>query len=101
MEKVNILGVHVDKYTMEEAAKKASELLETDGLSMIFTPNSEIILYASNNPEYTDVLNKADMIVPDGIGVVYGAKILGDKLHIFWANEICHSQILGYISFSF
>ena len=76
MESVNILGVHVNKFTMTEAVEKASQLIDSDGLSMIFTPNSEIILYASDNPEFTQVLNSADMIVPDGIGVVYGAKIL-------------------------
>ena len=80
MEFVNILGVHVNKYTMEEATDKALQLMSEDGCSMIFTPNSEIILYASNNPEFTDVLNQADMIIPDGIGVVYGAKILKNPL---------------------
>ncbi len=80
METVNILGVHVNKYTMEEAVEKASSLMETEELSMIFTPNSEIILYASNNPEFTDVLNSADMIIPDGIGVVYGSKILKNPI---------------------
>ncbi|MBE7033326.1 MAG: WecB/TagA/CpsF family glycosyltransferase [Ruminococcaceae bacterium] len=80
METVNILGVHVNKYTMQEAVAKASEMIETDGLSMIFTPNSEIILYASNNPEFTDVINSADMVIPDGIGVVYGAKILKNPI---------------------
>lgn len=80
MDTVNILGVHVNKYTMEQAVEKAAQLIDSDGLGMIFTPNSEIILYASNNPEFTDVLNSADMIIPDGIGVVYGAKILGSPL---------------------
>lgn len=80
METVNILGVHVNKYTMDEAVNKASSLLESDSMSMIFTPNSEILLYASNNPEFASVLNSADMIIPDGIGVVYGAKILGSPL---------------------
>lgn len=80
METVNILGVHVNKYTMEEAVNLASLFLDEDGLSMIFTPNSEILLYASNNPEFSKVLNSADMVIPDGIGVVYGAKILGNPL---------------------
>ncbi|MBE7055320.1 MAG: WecB/TagA/CpsF family glycosyltransferase [Ruminococcaceae bacterium] len=80
MDFVNILGVHVNKYTMDDAVAKASELMESDSLSMIFTPNSEILLYASENPQFTDVLNSADMIVADGIGVVYGAKILGNPL---------------------
>lgn len=77
---VNILGVRVNKYTMQEAVRKASSLMETEGLSMIFTPNSEIILYASNNLEFAEVLNKGDMVIPDGIGVVYGAKILKNPI---------------------
>ena len=80
METVNILGVHVNKYTMQEAVRKASSLMETEKLSMIFTPNSEIILYASNNPDFAEVLNKGDMVIPDGIGVVYGAKILRNPI---------------------
>lgn len=77
---VNILGVRVDKLTMDEAVDKAVALMEKDGFSKIYTPNSEIILYASENPEFTDVINSADMIIADGIGVVYGAKILGNPL---------------------
>ena len=80
METVNILGVNVNKYTMAQAVEKATELLEQDGLKMIFTPNSEILLYASNNPDFAELLNQADMIIPDGIGVVYGAKILGEPI---------------------
>ncbi len=80
METVNILGVHVNKYTMQEAVAKASSLMETEKLSMIFTPNSEIILYASNTPEFTEILNSGDMVIPDGIGVVYGAKILRNPI---------------------
>ncbi len=80
MEYINILGVHVSKLNMEQAVNKAAQLMEKAGLSVIFTPNSEIILYASNNTEYTKVLNEADMIIADGIGVVYGARILGEKL---------------------
>ena len=77
MEYVNILGVKINKMSMKEAVEKAAALLNTEGLSTIYTPNSEIILYASENSEFTDVINSADMVVPDGIGVVYGSKILG------------------------
>ena len=80
METVNILGVHVNKYTMDEAVALASLYLDEEGFNMIFTPNSEILLYASNNPEFANVLNSADMVIPDGIGVVYGAKILGNPI---------------------
>ena len=80
MEKINILGVNVCNVSMEETISEALNLLETDSLSVVSTPNSEILLYASNNEEYKNVLNKSDLVLPDGIGVVYGARILGTKM---------------------
>lgn len=80
MDKVNILGVNVDVVNMKQATDIAMGFLETDELSVIYTPNSEIILYASENEEFLPVVNSADLIIPDGIGVVYGAKILKKPL---------------------
>ncbi|MBQ8002357.1 MAG: WecB/TagA/CpsF family glycosyltransferase [Clostridia bacterium] len=80
MQKVNILGAKVDKITMSEAKQVALSFFDSDGGKIIYTPNSEIILYASKNEEFMEKLNSADLMIPDGIGVVYGAKILRNKL---------------------
>ncbi|MBQ6795826.1 MAG: WecB/TagA/CpsF family glycosyltransferase [Clostridia bacterium] len=78
--KVNILGAQIDKITMEEAKAVAMGFFESEGKKVIYTPNSEIILYASRNEEFMEKLNKADLIIADGVGVVYGAKILRNAL---------------------
>lgn len=44
--------------------------------TFIITANAEITMYARSNKSYLDIAKKADIIVPDGIGVVKGAKIL-------------------------
>lgn len=76
MEKVNILGVNVDKTTHEDAVAKIVRMLNEPGNHAVFTPNSEIILMAYKDPEFCDILNTADLLTADGIGVVYAAKIL-------------------------
>lgn len=81
IEKVNILGAKVFKVTMETAKEIALGFFEGEGGKVIYTPNSEIILYASRNAEFMDKLNSADLLIPDGIGVVYGAKILRNPLY--------------------
>ena len=63
-----------------EAVETAFNYLCDDNKNVIYTPNSEIILAASNDSEFTEILNSADLIIPDGIGVVYGSKILGQPL---------------------
>ncbi len=77
---VEILGVNVDSVTFSDAVNRAEELLKTDGVSMIFTPNPEIIMCAKNDEEMRKILNSADICTADGIGVVYGSKILGNPV---------------------
>ena len=44
------------------------------------TPNPEFILSAKKDENFRAVLNQAELALPDGIGVVYAAKILGRPL---------------------
>ena len=76
-DKVNILGVNVSSLTFAQALERAENLVKTEGVSMIFTPNPEIIMCAREDRELCEILNNADMCTADGIGVVYGAKLLG------------------------
>ena len=78
--KVNIRGVYFDNVTMFEAMEKVKEMVKTEGLSYMFTPNSEIVQNCIENNELYDVINSASIIIPDGIGVVYASKILKTPL---------------------
>ncbi len=78
--RLNILGVGVDICTMEEATDFLVSSMEKDGLTSVYTPNSEIILHAYKTPDYCEILNRGSLITADGIGVVYASKILGQAL---------------------
>ena len=73
---VDVLGVKIDKMSLSETFEKAKGLLKTEGVSMIFTPNPEIVMRAAEDSEFKNILNSADICTPDGIGVVYASKIL-------------------------
>lgn len=80
MEKVDILGVLVDKVNIEEAVERIFEMLSENRPHAIYTPNSEIIMLAYKDEEFKSVLNNADMLTADGIGVVYASKILNNPI---------------------
>ncbi|MBE7022691.1 MAG: WecB/TagA/CpsF family glycosyltransferase [Ruminococcaceae bacterium] len=61
---------------MEEAVTKALSCLKEEKPGVVYTPNSEIIMLAYKNPDFCKVLNSADLVVADGIGVVHASKIL-------------------------
>ena len=73
--KSTILGVGVDAISFDEARAKAIGFLDGDKPAMIFTPNPEMIMAARKNSAFRDILNSADMVVPDGIGVVLASKL--------------------------
>ena len=75
--KLDILGVEVDRVTMQGALEIFSGLLETDDCSLIVTPNSEIVLNAGSDPQLAQLIKSADLVIPDGIGLVYASKMLG------------------------
>ena len=76
-EKAEILGVEIDKVNMDEAAGMLAEYLEMDMCSMVFTPNSEILLDAVKDREFEGILNSGQLVVPDGIGVVIASRFYG------------------------
>ena len=78
--KTDILGIHFDDLTREEAAQAGAGLLRSGSFHYVVTPNPEFILASEKDPEFRRILNEADLVLPDGIGVVYSAKILGTPL---------------------
>jgi len=74
------MGVGFDNVTLEEAADRAMALLEEPGPHLAATPNPEIVQMAAKDPAYAKVLADAALVLPDGVGVVHAARILGRPL---------------------
>ncbi len=73
----NILGVPINNVNLNEALGLVLLYLEDNEKKIIFTPNPEFIMNAINDKEFMDILNKSNLNIADGIGVVIGARILG------------------------
>ena len=78
--RVNVLCVGFDNLTMDEAVARAVELLGEEGTHYVVTPNPEIVEVCRENLAAKIAVNEADLVLPDGIGVVKGAAMLGTPL---------------------
>ena len=78
--RTRILDVPVDMVGSREAMEIFRELMKTEDCSMIVTPNSEIVVNAAKDPELKAIIEQADLVIPDGIGLVYASKIMGVPL---------------------
>lgn len=73
--KTNILGVNFDTYDRKQALEQLIEFLKEDKNHILITPNPEIVLEAKKNEKLMKIINNADLVVPDGIGVVISSKL--------------------------
>lgn len=80
---VTILGVRVDAVTMpqtlawvEAAVTAAAERRPRQ----ICTANPEFLMTARRDPQFRRVLNEADLVLPDGVGLLWAARRLGTRL---------------------
>lgn len=78
--KTDVLGVQYDNITMEEAITAGRAFLTGTKTACCVTPNAEMAYEALHDAQFCKVLNSADLVLPDGAGVVLGARILKTPL---------------------
>lgn len=67
MDKVNILGVHVDMaQNISQATDCIMRFLDEDKFHAVYTPNSEIIMLAYKDEKFCKLLNNVDLFTADG-----------------------------------
>jgi N-acetylglucosaminyldiphosphoundecaprenol N-acetyl-beta-D-mannosaminyltransferase len=80
-ERVTILGVPVDKLTYETWLDYiAAWIAADDGLHHMCTVNPEFVMIAQQDLNFYNILNRADLCLADGVGLLYAARYLGDVL---------------------
>ena len=95
--KTNVLGVQYDNVTMAEALDTARALLQRPEASYCVTPNAEMAHEALHDESFRAILNEASLVLPDGAGVVLGAKILRTPLKEKVAGIDFAANLLGVL----
>jgi N-acetylglucosaminyldiphosphoundecaprenol N-acetyl-beta-D-mannosaminyltransferase len=75
-----ILGSRVDAVDMDEAQHRISQLLAQHRFAQVVTFGSEMAMLARRDPTYRDVVNAAELVVLDTVGVVVAARMLGQPV---------------------
>ena len=78
--KISVRGVNIDNVTMDEATEIIDTFAASKSFHAVFTPNAEIVQLCVEDKDMLELVNSADLIVPDGAGVVLASKILKKPL---------------------
>lgn len=81
LNKTKILGVGFTTAKEEKVLEYILDELSKSKKTLIFTPNPEQVAASARNREIRDLLNQAQVSLPDGNGVVMGARLLGKPIY--------------------
>ena len=80
LKQVEILGVKVNSLTMAQAVEAVQQFIAEKKVALVATANAEMLMRATRDEELKDILNQADLVVPDGAGTVWAAGHLGEPM---------------------
>ncbi|ADR36266.1 N-acetylmannosaminyltransferase [Oceanithermus profundus DSM 14977] len=79
--RVELLGLPLDPVTMPQAAAWVRAHLEGSRPVQVVTLNPEIVVRSRRDPELRRALREAELVTPDGVGVLWAARrLLGLRL---------------------
>ncbi len=78
--RIDVLGVAFDSITMSQAVAAGLALLDATGGHYVVTPNAEIVVTTREDALAREAFAKADLVLPDGVGIIKGANMLGRPL---------------------
>lgn len=85
--KIAVLGVFINAASQRTLLNEALQLIKSAKKpAYIVTPNPEIILQAQKNPHLLDILNCADLSLPDGAGVIWAGALLKNRRFSLWSG---------------
>ena len=80
-EKIKLFGLNIDNIEMPIALDKARSALNGSKAPLaVFTPNLQMLEASRKDKNIRKMLNSADILLPDGVGVVLVSKMLGRKI---------------------
>jgi N-acetylglucosaminyldiphosphoundecaprenol N-acetyl-beta-D-mannosaminyltransferase len=78
--RVHILGVPFDQVTLKVAVERIATFLDSTAAHQVVTANPEGVMLAQQDKDLAQAVKAADLVVADGIGVVWAAQKLGQPL---------------------
>lgn len=78
--KVSIYGIPFSKLNMEDTVKLLVDHIDAGRFIQVITANPIMVMAALENDKNMAVMKQADLVVPDGTGIVWAANKFGDPV---------------------
>ena len=77
---VAILGTPVDILDMDQTLERLEQFIQQGHFHQVATANTDFLVNAMSDPELQHILRRADLVVPDGMPLIWASRIMGSPL---------------------
>lgn len=97
-QKVNLFGVPIDRISCQNVIERFDKFVSQRKPTFVVTPDTLAILRARKDKKYLDITKKADLVTPDGAGILWATVTLDVPLieritGIDLINKICTAAV--------
>lgn len=78
--RIHLLGLPIDALTREQAVDQLCLLVSGKGQHHVMTPNAEMLVESTRNPQFRAILERSRLNLPDSVGLLHAAKWTGQEL---------------------
>ena len=72
-----VLGIPFNPISRSLAKEKCLSALNSDRFHLLVTLGTEMVMNAQVNESFQEIVEQADLVVPDGIGLIFAARLAG------------------------
>src|SRR5579872_6516581 len=78
--RVNLLETWIDQVDLEGAVARIDSFVRIGQPHQIVTVNVDFLRLGNRDESFRDLINSADLVVPDGMPLLWGARMMGETL---------------------
>lgn len=80
VDSIDFFGISISNRDIEELLDMADGFVESGVPHLVVTLNGEMAARAFRDAEFLGVVQQADLVVADGVGIVWGVRMLGTRI---------------------
>lgn len=89
---LSVLGVRWHPVDMDRAVGCIRGFLSEPGFHMVVTLGTEMVMRAQEDASFRQLVNEAELVVPDGVGLVWAARLCGHR-----GSKVAGIELVGQL----
>lgn len=77
LDSINILGMRIDRVAMDQVLAMVDDYIRDRKPRHFVTADASMVVTAQEDPELHDIIERADLVTPDGAGILWASRQLG------------------------